>query len=385
MSSLFRAEPPSFDDGALLRALPLIAAVARGPVVFRAEDEGFVVDELPSYLPSGAGEHLYLFIEKRGLSTTAVVHRLQDAFGLHERDIGYAGRKDERGVTRQWLSVPARSVEPGLQEKGLEHARTALGFAILEAKRHGNKLRLGHLRGNRFTILLDGDIDVAALRARCALVEGGVPNLFGAQRFGIDGTTLAQALRFLDRDKPARSRREEMMVSAVQSALYNAWLADRVDDGTWNSPLDGDVLEKTLNGAPFTCTDPAVDAPRLASGEVCVAGPMLGAAMRPAEREALTRESRSWENAGLDLPALLAHPAFSTGVRRGACLRPTSIEVVEPTVEVPRLSLRFSLPKGAYASLVLRALFGGALVDAAFLDGPIAGASDTGPQAASTD
>ena len=371
MNLLFRAGPPPFDDGALLRALPLVVPTAHGPVAFRAEDEGFVVEELPAYLPSGAGEHLYLWIEKRGLSTTAVVHRLQDAFGLHERDIGYAGRKDERGITRQWLSVPARSVEPGLLEKGLEHARTALGFAILEAKRHGNKLRLGHLRGNRFIVVLDGDIDVHALRERCSVVAHGVPNLFGAQRFGIDGSTLAQAMRFLERGQGARTRREEMMVSAVQSALFNHWLADRVDDGSWNRPLDGDVLEKAVNGAPFLCTDPAVDGPRVADGEVSVAGPMLGAAMRPAEREALTRESRSWENAGLDLAALLLHPAFDTGVRRAACLRPSSIEIVEPTKDAPRLSIHFSLPKGAYASLVLRALFGTALIDAAFADGPV--------------
>jgi tRNA pseudouridine13 synthase len=369
---LFRTAPPPFDDSALLRALPLTSPVAHSAVVFRAQDDGFVVDELPAYLPSGAGEHLYLLIEKRALSTSAVVLRLKDAFGLHERDIGYAGRKDERGVTRQWLSVPARSVEPRLQEKGLEHAKTALGFAILLAKRHGNKLRLGHLRGNRFTILLDGDIDVTALRARCAEVEGGVPNLFGAQRFGIDGSTLGQAMRFLLRHRPARSRRDEMLVSAVQSSLFNAWLTDRVDDGTWNAPLDGDVLEKTLNGAPFLCIDPIADGPRLLSGEICVAGPMLGASMRPAEREAATRESRSWEKAGLDLACLLSHPAFSTGVRRGACLRPTAIEVSETSPEPRRVGLRFSLPKGAYASLVLRAIFGAALLDAAFADGAVA-------------
>lgn len=377
-AGLFARPLPGFDDSCLVRALPLGREVARAPVVFRGDDEGFTVEELPAYLPSGEGEHLYLFIEKRGLSTPAFVKRLQERFRLDEREIGIAGRKDERGVTRQWLSVPARKVEPEVA------AVSSLGVTLLEAKRHGNKLRLGHLRGNRFTVLLDaGDradaFDVEALRERTPLVATGVPNLFGAQRFGAHDSTLRQAERFVERGRPARSRREEFWISAVQSSLFNAWLASRVDDGTWQTPLEGDVLEKALTGAPFVCTDPAADAPRVARGEVCVSGPLLGRAMRPSEREAMTRESRSWERLGIAADRLLAHPAFAAGARRAACLRPADLTVDVENSGRPRVSLRFSLPKGAYASVVLRALLGPALVDAAFLDGPLEGKSDISP------
>lgn len=368
--------PPPFDDSALLRAAPLTTPVARGAVVFRKNEDGFVVEELPAYAPSGEGEHLYLWIEKRGVSTTAVVCALQRALRLQERDVGYAGRKDERGVTRQWISVPARSVLDAAALGGE-------GWRVLEAKKHKNKLRLGHLYGNRFTVHLDGDVDVDALRARAASIEqSGVPNLFGAQRFGIDGSTLAQAMQFLARARPARSRRDELLVSAVQSALFNAWLADRVDDGSWNTALDGDVLEKTLTGAPFICTSPSDDAPRIASGEICVSGPLLGPRMRSAEREALTRESRSWSKRGLDLAGLLAHPAFSEGARRPACLRAGALTIIADDAARASVTLAFSLPKGAYASILLRVLLGDALVDAAFVDGPITAPSDTTPQPA---
>ncbi len=385
--SLSFTGPPAFDDSALLRAAPLTTPVARGAVVFRKDEEGFVVDELPAYAPCGEGEHLYLWIEKRGLSTTAVMRTLQRLLKLHERDIGYAGRKDERGVTRQWISVPARSV-PDLAAF-MEPRGLSPGWRVLEAKKHKNKLRLGHLYGNRFTVHLDGDVDVTALSERARAIEdSGVPNLFGAQRFGIDGSTLAQAMQFLARERMARSRRDELFVSAVQSSLFNAWLSDRVDDSSWSTALDGDVLEKTLTGAPFVCTSPSDDAPRIASGEICVSGPMLGRRMRSAEREALTRESRSWSKAGLDLAGLLAHPAFSEGTRRPACLRASALHIAPRAAPLDAVragvTLAFSLPKGAYASILLRALLGDALVDAAFVDGPITGPSDTAPQPAPT-
>jgi tRNA pseudouridine13 synthase len=349
----------------VLRALPSSTRLPTGPIRFRDTDDGFIVEELPAYLPSGEGEHLYLLVEKRGLSTPALLGRLQRALRLHERDIGVAGRKDERGVTRQWVSVPARSVTEPLADGALGDE-----VRVLEQKLHRNKLRLGHLRGNRFTIKLgsaaeplSGD-DVESVRSRVPLVQQGMPNLFGGQRFGPDNATLREAVSWLSRSRPARSKKEEFLVSAAQSSLFNAWLADRVDDETWRTPLHGDILMKTENGAPFTCDDPDRDRDRARAGEVVVAGPLIGRAMRPSESEAMTRESRSWVKAGVDVAALLAHPAFDTGARRAACIVPQDLAC---DVDAGALTLRFSLEKGAYASLVLRALCGASLVDAAFL------------------
>ncbi|MFZ9888895.1 MAG: tRNA pseudouridine(13) synthase TruD, partial [Myxococcota bacterium] len=132
-----------------------------GPLVLRAQDDEFWVDEVPLYGESGEGEHLYLHLRKRGISTPDLVRRLCRHYGLKEVEVGLAGRKDARGITSQRVSVPARKVE------GREHEVSTLGdIEVLGAKRHGNKLRLGHLAGNRFTVRVMGDVDVALLTER---------------------------------------------------------------------------------------------------------------------------------------------------------------------------------------------------------------------------
>jgi tRNA pseudouridine13 synthase len=349
---------PGYDDACLWQALPFAERVASGEIVFRAEDEGFVVDEAPSYLPSGTGEHLYLHIEKRGMSTPAFLRALTERFALHERDVGYAGRKDARGITRQWVSVPARIVEPRLSEV------SELGVRLLESARHGNKLRLGHLRGNHFTITLKGD--VKGVEERSALIARGVPNLFGSQRFGPNNDSLRQAENFVAKNRRAKSRRDEFLISVIQSSLFNAWLADRISDHTWHTPLDGDVMLKAQTGAPFVCTDAAIDRARCEKGEIVVGGPLVGRAMRPAEREAMTRESRCWAKLGVNVEELVSHPSFDIGARRAACIFPTDLQVTRANDGV---SLGFFLPKGSYESVVLRAWIGPELRDAAFVDG----------------
>jgi tRNA pseudouridine13 synthase len=347
---------PGYDDRCLAIACPGAPALPAGSITFRAQPEDFVVEEIPAYLPQGSGEHLYVRVEKRAISTRALVQALCASFHLDERDVGYAGQKDERAIAVQWLSLPVRKVDPA--------AIAIDGVRVLEAKLHNNKLRLGHLRGNTFTIRLacTAPVDVELVRARTG---AAIPNLFGVQRFGRENRTLDEARRFLARTPQlsARSRKEKFWVSAVQSALFNAWLADRVQDGTWGTPLVGDVLEKTVNGAPFWCEDPVADGARAAAGEVVVAGPLVGAGLRPARLEGLTAESRSWARIGVDVAALSLHRALDGGARRPAVLTPTDTEV---TSSEGGLTLRFSLPKGAYASVVLRAWFGASVTDAAF-------------------
>jgi tRNA pseudouridine13 synthase len=348
------------------------------PILFRGDDDGFSVDEVPLYLPSGDGDHLYLHIEKRGTSTPEVWKRLRAVFGVKEIEIGTAGLKDARGVTRQWLSVPARLVEPRvLADKAAVEAD--LGVVVLDAKRHRNKLRTGHLRGNRFTCRLD-DVhaaDVAALTARAALLaQTGIPNWFGAQRFGHDDRALREAERWLPRMRRATTKREQFWVSAVQSVLFNDWLALRVDEGTWGGVVAGDVCEKRMpdgRGGPlFVCEDVATDAPRAARGEIAPTGPLYGQQMRTAGSDALTRESRSLQRLGVDREALLSHPAFSTGTRRSARLVVEDVVVrrAERGVGDGSVDVSFVLPPGAYASVLLTELVGPRLVDLAFVRRP---------------
>jgi tRNA pseudouridine13 synthase len=366
------------------RPSPAEALPAGAPIFFRGDDDGFLVDEVPLYLPSGQGEHLYLHVEKRGVSTPELWKRLRGVFGVKEVEIGTAGMKDARGVTRQWISVPARVVEPRvLADRAAVEA--ALGVALLAVQRHGNKLRTGHLRGNRFVCRLDG-VDagcVAALSTRAArLAATGLPNWFGAQRFGPEDRALRDAERWLLRRRPAQTKREQFWVSAVQSVLFNDWLALRVDDGSWDSVVVGDVCEKRMpdgRGGPlFVCEDATIDAPRAARGEISAAGPLYGQQMRTAGSDALTRESRSLERLGIDRDGLLSHPAFATGARRSARLLVDDLVVhtAGNASSANACRVSFVLPPGAYASVVLAELVGPRLVDLAFTPtGPVVDAA----------
>ncbi len=164
--------------------LPYLTAEVRGVGgAIKQFDEDFVVEEIPRYQPNGTGTHVYFFIEKRGLPTLAAIQHIARALGRQPRDIGYAGMKDAHGVTRQMLSV--EHIDPSRVES-LSLAR----IKVLWISRHANKLKLGHLAGNRFDIKVRETMD-APLAAASAIVKTlerrGVPNYFGPQRFGARG------------------------------------------------------------------------------------------------------------------------------------------------------------------------------------------------------
>ena len=153
--------------------------------IIKGSPEDFLVEEIAAYEPSGQGEHCYALIEKRGIATLEALRRLSKALGVQERDLGYAGMKDAVGVTRQTVSIPRVAPEKVL-------ALEIPGITIISAQLHGNKLRLGHLKGNRFRIRVRGAAPDAAARAEEAiaiLCRRGVPNRFGSQRYGVQGNS----------------------------------------------------------------------------------------------------------------------------------------------------------------------------------------------------
>ncbi len=183
----------------------ITADVAPVAARFRESPEDFEVEEVPLYVPSGEGPHLYLRVEKRGISTHEAARRLAFKLGRRERDAGYAGLKDARAVARQWISLDADGPTLEAAAAGPE-ARDALAarlsddrVRVLEVSRHRNKLKLGHLRGNRFRLRLRGVAADGAARARAVLerlAASGAPNFYGEQRFGTrhDTQVLGRAL-----------------------------------------------------------------------------------------------------------------------------------------------------------------------------------------------
>ncbi|MCW5801923.1 MAG: tRNA pseudouridine(13) synthase TruD, partial [Deltaproteobacteria bacterium] len=263
--------------------LPFLTADLSGiGGALRARAEDFVVDEVPAYPPSGAGDHVFARIEKRDHATPFAVKLIAAALGVQARDIGTAGLKDRRAVTTQWISLPPPVTPDAVAALALE------GIRVLEVARHNHKLRTGHLRANRFRLRVRGVTDGAAERARAILVRlaeaPGAPNFYGEQRFGRAGDNAARGRAILLGERSRDRSRDRFFVSSLQAELFNAWLTARLADDLYRTALPGDVMHKRpRDGAPggmFDCADAAAETARLAAGEIVPTGPMFGDRMR---------------------------------------------------------------------------------------------------------
>ncbi len=387
---------------------------------FRSRVEDFLVEEVPLYAASGIGEHTYFEIEKRDLSTFEAIARIARALGVKPHEIGSAGLKDSRAVARQVLSVGLVPLE--------RVARLQIpGIQIRWVSRHTNKLRIGHLKGNRFAITLRGvrpDAASTARRALDVLEKRGVPNYFGPQRFGLKGDTHVVGGAFLRRDwqaaidaivggppspqvpgavVEARSRfrdgrleealallpagydTERRMVralietrgdarasaarlprnlkflylSAYQAHLFNQCLNRRLE--TIDRLYPGDLALKHVNGAVFQVLDPAVEQPRAEAFEISPSGPIFGYKMiRPSGLEGEIEDEVLAAEGGIDLQRF---DGVFPGIRLKGERRALRFPIREITVaqEGDVLVLSFFLPRGCYATAVLRELMKGAL------------------------
>ncbi|MCU1277331.1 MAG: tRNA pseudouridine 13 synthase [bacterium] len=322
----------------------------------KATPEDFIVDELPAYPPSGEGGHTFLRIEKRALTTAEAVARLSRALGAKQNEAGVAGQKDRQALTRQWISLP--DVDPA---RALE--AVADGVRVLEAARHGHKLRTGHLHGNRFTLTLRGVVPDAVARAQAIidrLVENGLANYFGQQRFGARGDNAARGKLLLSSTKGARINPTErrMLVSAYQSELFNRYLDERIIDWLVDNPLAGDVLKKTDTGGLFTVDDtPAAladAAARLHARAVVVTGPMYGHKFMspPPGTASRAREDALLAAEGIGAEAFKVLGKLAEGTRR-ALLVPVAGAAVRAGDTPDALVLEFTLPPGAYATVLI--------------------------------
>lgn len=322
---------------------------------FVSSPDTFLVEELPAYEPAGEGSHTYLWIEKRDLTTPEALRRLARALGVPERDLGYAGMKDRHAVTRQWISVP--NVEP-------ERAQTVelVGLKVLDARRHGNKLRVGHVRGNRFEAVISGVPDGGAARLSEALgrlVRQGMPNRYGEQRFGARGDNFEVGLALLRGTQRERDhRRRRLLLSAVQSTVFNRTLELRASAGSLARVLGGDVLQRRASGGSFVSTDPAVDQPRVDAGELAITGPMPGSKViePPAGSEASAVEAEAVAACGLAPEELAGVGRDLPGSRRPLLAQVTCEEPAVTDLGDGKVRVRFSLPAGSYATVLLAEL-----------------------------
>jgi tRNA pseudouridine13 synthase len=334
-----------------IQRLPFITADLSGiGGEIKAEPAHFVVEEVPLYEPAGEGEHVYVHLTRDGWTTRALQKRLANLFGLREVDVGCAGLKDKHARVTQTFSLLLRGVDEATVARRIQEA---LPVEVVWARRHRNKLRRGHLLGNRFRIVVLHPEPEAMARAEGiaqALQEHGLPNYYGAQRFGIEGDNAQRGREVLLSGQGPRERwLKRFLLSAYQAALFNAWLTERIRRGWFERLLTGDIAKKTDTGGLFEVVDAEVELPRFRQREITYTGPIYGARMWWASGEPGDLERMVLETA--EVTTEMLRRAGLDGSRRPARLLLNDLNI-EP--HPSGLLFTFTLPKGAYATTVLR-------------------------------
>jgi tRNA pseudouridine13 synthase len=313
----------------------------------RVEPADFVVEERLGFEADGGTAHRLLLVEKVGTNTLFVARALAARAGKPQSEVGFAGLKDRRALARQWFSVPAS------RESASFVGYAGDGFRVLRELPHSRKLRRGALAGNDFRIRVRGLQGKAeAIAARIELLKSsGLPNYFGAQRFGRQGANLGRVRNWLDTGRLPKAREQRaFLLSSARALAFNAVLSARVLGSTWNRLLPGEVINLSGSQSVFASAYPDEGLhKRLREGDVSPTGPLCGAGGVPPTGEAGRIESDALAGVA-PIPALLAAVGMR-GERRALLLRPVDLR---HRVDAEALDLEFSLPRGGFATSVLR-------------------------------
>jgi len=342
--------------------------------VFNSSARDFTVEEIPLYEFTGEGEHLVLHVRKKDMTTWEMLDAISNHVGIRRRDMGYAGLKDKHAMTMQYISVLAVHEE---KLKAFTHDK----IKILSTIRHNNKIRVGHLKGNRFKIRLKKVLGIEKDKLDSVLKwikKNGVPNYFGNQRFGTDGNNWEDGKKLVEGTLKMRDRKtREFLMGSYQSYLFNNWLSKRMElnhlleefteseaeqimklpvgslKDTKSQPnffklVEGDVMMHYPYGRLFNVENLDEEAKRFETKDIAPAGLLPG-----------KKTKLSTYTAGL-IEAPYAKEMNLNGARRYAWIQVTDIEknYVE---EKAHYELSFTLPKGCYATNVLDVLRGGAV------------------------
>lgn len=317
--------------------------------ILRQNPEDFFVEEILGFEPEGSGEHVFLWLEKKGLNTQQVADRLAKLAKVAAKKVSYSGMKDRQAITRQWFSVHL----PGHQERDWS-AINSDEISLLNVTRHLRKLRRGAHKANRFVITLselagDGESVVQRLQL---IRQQGAPNYFGEQRFGHGGSNLHRAQQwFAGEFKPQRHQRG-IYLSAARSYLFNQVLAKRVAEKSWHQLLSGELLMLNGSHSVFSQQDGSDLEQRLVSGDIHLTGPLSGKS---------SGLSAACEVLALEESVMAEFPELQQGLiaeglkaeRRALRLMPSDLQW---TTDGTRAELSFTLASGCFATVVVREL-----------------------------
>jgi tRNA pseudouridine13 synthase len=313
----------------------------------RAVPEDFIVREHLGFEPEGDGPHWLLTVRKRNANTQWVARELARRAGVHPREVGYAGLKDRLAVSEQAFTVPVTTtVWDGVAGEG---------FEVLRAIRHRRKLRIGALQGNEFVLRLRAvQGDRAHVEERLAVIaRRGVPNYFGPQRFGRGASNLRAAIRWFETTNAPEDRQQRSFaLSAARSALFNAMVARRVEQGSWERLQPGDVANLDGSNSIFDVTelDPALIA-RCEQLDVHPTSPLWGKGELRSRGPVAALEHEVARS-----HALLSHGLAAQELEQERRAARLAVRALQWRWEGENLLLEFRLQRGCFATAVLREL-----------------------------
>ncbi len=350
---------------------PIYPLNVKNEFLFNSSPRDFTVEEIPLYEFTGEGEHLILQVRKKDMTTWDMMDTISNHIGIRRRDMGYAGLKDKNAMTIQYISLPAK-----FQEKLASFTHDKI--KILNSTKHNNKIRVGHLKGNKFNIRLKKVLGIQKDKLDSVLnwiKVNGVPNYFGNQRFGTDGNNWEDGKKLIDGELKIRDRKKkEFLMGSYQSYLFNNWLSKRMEinlllekfseeeaesvlglpsgslKGTKSQPnffklVEGDVMMHYPYGRLFNVEDLSEEAKRFETKDIAPAGLLSG-----------KKSNLSTGVAGI-LEEPFAEDISLNGTRRYAWIQVSNIKKTY-VEEKAHYELSFTLPKGCYATNVLDVLRG---------------------------
>jgi tRNA pseudouridine13 synthase len=331
---------------------PRLHGKAVGSAVLKSRPDDFQVEEVLGFEPSGEGEHCFLWIEKTDRNSNDVAGHLADRLGIRKRLVSHCGLKDKQAVTRQWFSLHL----PGQDSPSADELESD-GIRVLAITRNARKLRRGSHDGNRFLIRLrECDFSPAEASSRWEEIHRrGVPNYFGPQRFGRGGGNLQQAERLFRGETEVRDRAlRGLLISAARSFLFNAVIGERLLRGLWDVVLDGEVFGFADNRSLILPENLRGDeAGRVADGALEITAPLWGGIGDLQSRGAVRH---------LEEEVVGRYPEIAAGLERLGLRHERRVIRLTPDRESlawkvdNELVLGFDLPKGTYATTLLREL-----------------------------